>query len=182
MQIKTDILVIGSGIAGLSYALKVSEFASVTIITKKEKAESNTNYAQGGIASVISSEDSFDLHIQDTLNVGCGLCHRDAVGVMVKEGPTRINELIEIGVQFTQKQNQFDVSREGGHSRSRILHAADLTGKEIERALLEKISERKNISMYENHYAIDLITEHQLGKEISQNEPKHCYGAYVLGL
>jgi len=180
MQIKTDILVIGSGIAGLFYALKVSEFASVAIITKKEKAESNTNYAQGGIASVITSEDSFDLHIHDTLNVGGGLCHRDAVEVMVKEGPTRVKELAEIGVQFTKKQQQFDVAREGGHSRNRILHAADLTGKEIERALLQKISETKNITFYENHFAIDLITEHQLGKEISESTIKHCYGAYVL--
>lgn len=180
MEIKTDILVIGSGIAGLFYALKVSEFASVAIITKKEKAESNTNYAQGGIASVISSEDSFELHIQDTLNVGGGLCHRDVVELMVKEGPERISELVEIGVQFTRKQNQFDISREGGHSRNRILHAADLTGKEIERALLEKISKQNNITMFENHFAIDLITEHQLEKKTSSDERKHCYGAYVL--
>lgn len=180
MEIKTDILVIGSGIAGLSYALKVSELASVAIITKKEKAESNTNYAQGGIASVVGTDDSFEMHIQDTLSVGCGLCHRDVVELMVKEGPERINELVEIGVHFTRKQNKFDISREGGHSRNRILHAADLTGKEIERALLEKISEQKNITIFENHFAIDLITEHHLKKKKSSDEKKHCYGAYAL--
>ncbi len=180
MEITTDILVIGSGIAGLSYALKVAEFATVAIITKKEKAESNTNYAQGGIASVFSSQDSFASHIADTSSVGCGLCHPDAVEILVKEGPERVNDLIQFGVEFTKKGEQFDIAREGGHSQHRILHVQDLTGKAIERALLEKISAHPNIAVYENHIAIDLITEHQLEHSGKHNKAIHCFGAYVL--
>ncbi len=182
MQMKTDFLVIGSGIAGLYFAIKAAEMGTVAIITKKEQAESNTNYAQGGIASVISADDSFDSHIADTLNAGAGLCHRDAVEVIVREGPARINELLTLGVEFTKKNNQLDLGREGGHSKHRIVHAADLTGHEVERALLEKVNQHPNIQVFENHAAIDLITEHHLvntGKaEHRQNT--HCWGAYVL--
>ncbi len=136
-----DFLVIGSGIAGLSYALKVAELGSVAMITKKEKAESNTNLAQGGVAAVMSQVDSFDLHVRDTLATGMGLSHEDAVRIMVREGPGRLRELIEVGAQFTQKDGALDLGREGGHSTSRIVHAADLTGREIERALLHAIAE-----------------------------------------
>src|SRR3990172_967158 len=137
MKMQTDFLVIGSGIAGLSFALKVAPYGKVAIVTKKETAESNTNLAQGGIASVIGKEDQFDLHIEDTMKAGAYLCHRDVVEMVVKEGPDRINELIEIGVKFTQNgKGILDLGKEGGHSRHRIVHAADLTGKEIERALL----------------------------------------------
>ena len=177
-----DFLVIGSGIAGLFYALKVAEHGDVIVITKKEKAESNTNYAQGGIASVISSEDSFELHIRDTLNAGAGLCHRDAVEVMVHEGPGKIDELIKIGVEFTRTKNgKLDLGREGGHSVNRIVHAKDLTGREIERALLEKVMSHPNIKIYEHHIAIDLITEHHLvGFEKKKLEDIHCWGVYAL--
>jgi L-aspartate oxidase len=181
MQIKTDFLVIGSGIAGLSYALKAAELGTVAIVTKKEKAESNTNYAQGGIAAVISSSDAFEHHINDTMKAGGYLCHRDVVELVVNEGPERINELIDVGVQFTKKGIGLDLGKEGGHSHHRIVHAADLTGKEIERALLARIAAHPNIRIYENHISIDLITEHHLfGTEKLSIDTIHCWGAYVL--
>jgi L-aspartate oxidase len=181
MKIQSDFLVIGSGIAGLSYALKVAEWGTVSIVTKKEKAESNTNLAQGGIAAVVAHDDAFDLHINDTMKAGAFLCHKDTVELVVTEGPTRINELIEIGVQFTKKANVLDLGKEGGHSKHRIVHAADLTGKEIERALLARISEHPNIKIFENHISIDLITEHHLfGIKESTQDSIHCWGAYVL--
>ena len=176
-----DFLVIGSGIAGLSYALKVSRFGTVAIITKKEKAESNTNYAQGGVAAVMSTVDSFDLHVSDTLSVGQGLCHRDAVEIMVREGPARLQELIEVGVRFTQRGGTLDLGREGGHSANRIVHADDLTGREIERGLLEAIAERDNIAMYEDHAAVELITQHHVDptRLVPRGEIQ-CWGAYVF--
>jgi L-aspartate oxidase len=181
MKIESDFLVIGSGIAGLSYALKAAELGTVAIVTKKEKAESNTNYAQGGIAAVVSSTDAFEHHINDTMKAGGYLCHKDIVELVVKEGPDRINELIEVGVQFTQNKKGLDLGKEGGHSHHRIVHAADLTGKEIERALLAKISSHPNIAIYENHISIDLITEHHLfGTERQLRDTIHCWGAYVL--
>jgi len=182
MEIRSDFLVIGSGIAGLFFAVKASEIGSVAIITKKEKAESNTNYAQGGIAAVISTQDSFDLHIQDTFNTGVGLCHRDAVELLVREGPSRLKELMNIGVEFTRKEGVLDLGREGGHSRNRIVHAQDRSGSEIERALLNAIASRPNITMYENHLAIDLITEHHLGKSVTKETSVNCWGAYVLDI
>ncbi|MBI1805912.1 MAG: L-aspartate oxidase [Ignavibacteria bacterium] len=180
MEVRSDVLIIGSGIAGLSLALKAAEIGTVSIITKKHKAESNTNYAQGGIAAVISSEDSFDLHMQDTLSAGVELCHRDAVEVLVKEGPRRLEELIAIGVEFTRKRGILDLGREGGHSRNRIVHAYDRSGSEIERALLHSIASHPNIKVYEDHLAIDLITEHHLGRTVAQESPIHCWGAYAL--
>lgn len=181
-EVQVDFLVIGSGIAGLSFALKVANVGTVAVITKKEKAESNTNYAQGGIAAVVSQNDSFDLHIQDTLNAGVGLCHRDAVEVLVKEGPQRLQELIALGVQFTYKKGQIDLGREGGHSRNRIVHARDRSGWEIERALLYHIATHPNITVYEDHLAIDLITEHHLGVDVATIKPIHCWGAYALDI
>ncbi len=180
MEITTDFLVIGSGIAGLSFALQAARMGTVAIATKKEKAESNTNYAQGGIASVFSPDDSFEFHIRDTLGAGAGLCHDDAVRLLVEEGPSRIDELIRIGVEFTMKNGRLDLGREGGHTRNRIVHARDLTGKEVERALLAGVMEHPNIQVFENHIAVDLITEHQLGVGAS-GEP-HCWGAYVLDI
>ncbi len=178
---KTDVLIIGSGIAGLFAALKISEFADVIVVTKKEKTESNTNYAQGGIASVIDKHDSFEKHVEDTLIAGAGLCRRESVELMVREGPDRISDLIEIGTQFTKRDGDFDLVREGGHSIPRILHAKDFTGKEIERSLLEAVSKKKNIQILENYLAIDLLTEHNLN--LSKNkklENKNCWGAYLL--
>jgi L-aspartate oxidase len=148
MNYKTDVLIIGSGIAGLFAALKISEYADVILITKKDKTESNTNYAQGGIASVIDKTDSFEKHIEDTLIAGSGLCHREVVEIMVKEGPSRINDLIELGTNFTEKNGKLDLLKEGGHSHSRILHAKDLTGQEIQRALVDAVENKKNTSNF----------------------------------
>jgi L-aspartate oxidase len=181
MSIKTDVLIIGSGIAGLFAALKISEYVDVIIVTKKNKAESNTNYAQGGIATVIDPNDSFEKHVEDTLIAGAGLCDRKVVESMVKEGPDRIKDLINIGTMFTKKENDFDLAKEGGHSMSRILHAKDLTGQEIERALIHAVEEKPNITIYENAIAIDLLTEHNIsGKSESLSENKNCWGAYIL--
>ncbi len=181
MSLKTDVLIIGSGIAGLFAALKISEFADIILVTKKDKAESNTNYAQGGIASVIDSSDSFNKHIQDTLIAGAGLCNREAVESMVKEGPQRIKDLIEIGTRFTQKNGKYDLAKEGGHSMPRILHTKDLTGKEIERALIEAVNEKNNIKIIEDAIAIDLLTEHNvLGLKESKLNNRNCWGSYVL--
>ena len=176
----SDYLVVGSGIAGLSFALKVADAGIVAVITKKARAESNTNYAQGGIAAVMSQDDSADLHMSDTLECGAGLCHRDAVEVLVKEGPLRLKELMDFGVQFTQEQGRLHLGKEGGHSRNRIVHAKDLTGREIERALLHRIAEHPNITVYENHISIDLITEHQISGKVSRTTPVHAWGVYAL--
>src|SRR3974390_3311666 len=165
-----DFLVLGSGLAGLSFALKVAPHGRVAIITKKDRAESNTNYAQGGIASVTSKEDSFDMHVRDTLLAGAGLCKETVVRTIVEEGPARIQELIELGVKFSERDapsedggRELDLGREGGHSKRRILHAKDVTGREIERALLNAASRQPNIEIFENHLAIDLITSQKLG-------------------
>jgi len=181
MPKKYDFLVIGSGIAGLSYALKVAKHGSVAIVTKKSRAESNTNYAQGGIAAVLSPEDSFEKHIEDTLDAGAGLCKREIVEIVVKEGPERILELCEMGARFTQKDQGLDLVREGGHSEKRIVHAADATGREVERALLSQIKAHPEIHLYEYHFAVDLITEHHLKETVTRLRPDiHCFGAYVL--
>ncbi|MGE5436578.1 MAG: L-aspartate oxidase, partial [Syntrophothermus sp.] len=182
-NLKTKVLVIGSGIAGLFTALKVSEFTDVVLVTKKDKAESNTNYAQGGIASVIDINDTFEKHINDTLNAGAGLCNYKAVEILVKEGPSRIKDLIEIGTHFTMKNGKLDLAKEGGHSMHRIVHAKDLTGKEIERALIDRIQNIPNIQLIENALAIDLITEHNVQKlKDAPLNNRNCWGAYVLDL
>jgi L-aspartate oxidase len=180
---KADVLIIGSGIAGLYAALNISPQYSVIIVTKKNSIESNTNLAQGGIASVMSQHDSFESHIKDTLVAGAGLCKKESVEIMVEEGPKRIEDLIELGTRFTYKDGNLDLVREGGHSVHRIVHAADLTGKEVERALLAAVNERDNIRLLENHIAIDLITEHNvfgLKHELINN--RHCWGAYILDI
>ncbi len=177
-----DFLVIGSGVAGLSYALQVAEYGTVGIITKKESAESNTNYAQGGIAAVMDPGDSFAQHIADTLDAGAGLCDPEIVRIVVTEGPERLRELMAWGAHFTRTgTGKLHLGREGGHSANRIVHAADATGREVERALLTSVRAHPNIQIFEYHYAIDLITEHHLGQHVSRVRPDiHCYGAYVL--
>jgi len=184
MELKTDFLVIGSGIGGLSFALKVCEVGEVLIVTKKEDSESNTNYAQGGIASVLADDDSFQLHIEDTMRAGDGLCDPEVVRKVVKAGPECIRELIRIGVRFSTKrgdENQLDLGLEGGHSRSRVVHAADLTGREVESSLLRAVKAKKNITILENHMAIDLITQHHLREHRRKADEKiKCWGAYVL--
>src|SRR3954469_5701882 len=178
-----DFLVLGSGIAGLSFALKVAPRGKVAIITKKNRAESNTNYAQGGIAAVTSKEDSFEMHVRDTLEAGAGLCKEAVVRTIVEEGPACIEELIRLGMKFSEREadkpsggKELDLGREGGHSKRRILHAKDVTGREIERALLAAIAAQPNIQIFENHIAIDLITSRKLGKSTSNR----CLGVYVL--
>ena len=181
MTVQTDVLVIGSGIAGLFFTLKIADHKKVVLVTKKHTMESNTNYAQGGIASVFSRDDSFDLHISDTLEAGAGLCDRNAVEFIVQEGPRLIEELIAYGTQFTVSNNQLDLGREGGHSRNRIVHAKDLTGREIERALFAKCLSHRNVTILENHIAIDLLTEHNLIQESTPSDKEiHCWGAYVF--
>jgi L-aspartate oxidase len=176
-----DFLILGSGIAGLSFALKVAPLGRVGIITKKDRAESNTNYAQGGIAAVTSKEDSFELHVRDTLEAGAGLCKEAVVRTIVEEGPARIAELIELGMQFSERESnggarELDLGKEGGHSKRRILHAKDVTGREIERALLAAVAARPNIEIFENHFAIDLITAQKHGLAADNS----CLGVYVL--
>ncbi|HNR88670.1 MAG TPA: L-aspartate oxidase [Spirochaetota bacterium] len=187
----SDFLVIGSGIAGLAFAIKAAALGSVNIVTKKKDSDSNTNYAQGGIASVLSPEDSIDEHIADTLKAGAGLCNAAAVEILVRNGPERIAELMEWGTRFSTRIDRegtraLDLGREGGHSHNRIAHAKDLTGQEIERALINKISTMRNIAVFEDHTAVDLLTEHQLrlgsaGESSGPAvDPITCYGAYIL--
>src|ERR1043166_9535476 len=166
-----EFIILGSGIAGLSFALKVAPHGRVAIVTKKHRAESNTNYAQGGIAAVTSKEDSFELHVRDTLEAGAGLCKEPVVRTIIEEGPARIAELIELGMQFSERElphshgaRELDLGKEGGHSKRRILHATDVTGREIERALLAAVAQQPNIQIFENHLAIDLVTTQKLGQ------------------
>ncbi|WP_320055826.1 L-aspartate oxidase [Desulfuromonas thiophila] len=179
MKITSDFLIIGSGIAGLSFALKVADHGRVAIVTKRELSETATHYAQGGIAAVFSEEDSFEAHAEDTMVAGAQLPHRDIVDLVVRSGPEAINELIRIGAAFTKKDDgSYDLTREGGHSHRRILHAADVTGREIERALAHAVRSHSNITVYEGHCAVDLITEAKvLGRRLTRNR---CLGAYVL--
>ena len=182
MKRRVDFLIIGSGIAGLSYALKVARHGKVCMITKSNEDESNTKYAQGGIAAVMYSPDSFEKHITDTLVCGDGLCNEAAVRTVINESGERIKELIEWGASFdkTEKGN-YDLGREGGHSENRILHHKDTTGFEIERALLEQVHAHKNIEILDHHFALDIITQHHLGKHVNSKTPGiECYGIYAL--
>ena len=140
-----DFLVLGSGIAGLFFALKAAPRGKVAIVTKKSSAESNTNYAQGGIAAVTSKEDSVEMHVRDTLRAGAGLCREEVVRSIISEGPARIAELMELGMKFSEREinggRELDLGREGGHTKRRILHAKDVTGREVERALLAAVAD-----------------------------------------
>ncbi|MDR1846524.1 MAG: L-aspartate oxidase [Bacteroidales bacterium] len=182
MKYKVDFLVIGSGIAGLSYALKVANLGKVCILTKAEAAEGSTKYAQGGIAAVMYDPDSYEKHIKDTLIAGAGLCDETAVRITITESTERIRELVEWGTQFDKKNSGiFDLAREGGHSEFRILHHQDNTGFEIERALLEKVRSHPNIELKEHHFTVDLLTQHHLGEEVTRHRKDiKCFGAYVI--
>lgn len=177
-----DFLVIGSGIAGLSFALKVAKHGKVAIITKSRADEGSTNYAQGGIAAVMYKPDSYEKHIKDTLIAGAGLCDEEIVRLTISESTERIKELIKWGTHFDKtKSGKFDLAKEGGHSEYRVLHSKDRTGSEIEKALLNQVKRHKNISLFENHFAVDIITQHHLGVEVNRRTPEICcYGAYVL--
>ncbi len=152
-----DFLVLGSGVAGLSFALKVAPLGKVAVVTKKKRSESNTNYAQGGIAAVFDSADSFEKHIQDTLTAGAGLCREEIVRRIVEAGPRLIGELAGWGAQFTSEDGRLALGREGGHSQKRVVHARDFTGRELERVLVEKVREEKNIAVFEHHFAFELL-------------------------
>ena len=188
MQKTTDCLVIGSGAAGMWFALRAAAFCRVTLITKTVAQESNSRYAQGGIAAVWNEDDSFENHVSDTLIAGAGLCKRDAVEITVREGPARVRELIEHGAQFTrdEQDKEYDLHREGGHSHRRILHAADVTGSEIVRSLYESCLKNPNIEIWEHAMAIDLITERWLSRREGRIPPTpsqdRACGAYVLNL
>ncbi len=179
MQITTDYLVIGSGVAGLSFALEAAASGDVLIVTKRSADESNTKYAQGGIAAVLGAADSFDAHVEDTLRAGAGLCHERAVEVAVTEGPSRIKMLRDVGARFDKADGatddaDLDLHLEGGHSARRVAHSADMTGREVERALLEAVARSPRVRLLEGHTAVDLITLAKYGG------PEVCAGAYVL--
>ena len=185
-MIQNDILVLGAGIAGLTCALKIAHQRpdlKVTVLTKTHEGESNTRYAQGGVAAVWNfEEDSFEKHIADTLDAGDGLCDEDIVKIVVTEGPKRVKEIIEWGARFDKnKSEKYDLGREGGHSENRILHYKDLTGWEIQRTLVEQAHKTENLEILEHYFAIDLITQHHLGHTVTRLTPNiKCYGAYAL--
>ncbi len=175
MPLQTDYLVIGSGIAGLSFALRAARHGDVTVVTKRARDDSATAWAQGGVASVLSPDDSFERHIDDTLKAGAGLCHDVVVDLCVREGPDEIRWLMELGAEFTKnEQGELDLGREGGHTARRVVHAGDISGREIERALLDAVRQAPNIQLLEWHMGIDLITLSKFGG------PDQCVGAYVL--
>ena len=176
----TDVLVIGSGVAGLSFALKVASFADVTLVTKKGCVDTATNLAQGGVAAVLSEQDRLEDHVRDTLVSGDGLCNEDVVRIVVEEGPRRVRELVDFGVRFQRGRGgeEFDLGMEGGHSARRVAHAQDLTGREIERALLAKVHGCPRVEVLEDHLAIDLLVESRAtGRNLAR---ERCLGAYVL--
>ena len=185
---ETDFLVIGSGVAGLTYAIKTARYfpgKKITLITKAQADETNTKYAQGGIAGVWDEQkDSFDKHIEDTLIAGDGLCNRQVVEIVVTEGPERIKEIIEYGAKFDKDESgEYSLGKEGGHSENRILHHKDVTGREIERALLEELKSHANIELINHCFVVDLITQHHLGFLVTKSTPDiTCYGVYVLNL
>ena len=185
MAVVTDFLVIGSGVAGMWFALQAARVGKVMIVTKANPQESNSRYAQGGIAAVWSDEDHHDHHVHDTLVAGAGLCRRDAVEQTVREGPDRVRDLIELGARFTRRSDDpsaYDLHREGGHSHRRILHADDFTGQELVRALYEACLEHENVTVLAHHLAVDLITERWLARREQQIPPAtdRVLGAYVL--
>ncbi len=182
---KFDFLVIGSGIAGMSFALKVAHKGSVALICKTTLEEANTYFAQGGVASVTNTlVDNFEKHIEDTMIAGDYISDRGAVEKVIREAPEQIRQLINWGVEFDKKENgEFDLHREGGHSEFRILHHADNTGAEIQNSLIHAIRKHPNITIFENHFAIEILTQHHLGVTVTRQTPDiECYGAYVLNI
>jgi L-aspartate oxidase len=175
-----DFVVLGSGIAGLSFALKAAKHGSVAVITKRKSSDTNTAWAQGGIACVTSDEDSFELHVRDTLEAGAGLCDEAVVRTIVTEGPQRIRELMELGLHFDERDvsghRELDLGKEGGHSKRRVLHVQDVTGKEIENTLLRELGRQSHVQLLEDHMAVDLITAAKLGFAAEDR----CLGVYVL--
>ena len=182
MRYKVDFLVIGSGIAGLTYALKVAQHGKVIVVTKTKEEESNTHYAQGGIAAVMYTPDTYQKHIQDTLTAGAGLCNENIVKITISESTKRIEELIDWGANFDKTiTGKYDLAKEGGHSEYRVLHHKDRTGQEIIRALLEQAHNHPNIEILENYFAVDILTQHHLGEVVTKKTNNiTCFGAYVI--
>lgn len=176
----TDFLIIGSGIAGLSFAIKAAKLGTVTIVTKKAKVDTATNLAQGGIAAVLAGNDSFAAHIADTVASGAGICDEEVVRQVVEAGPARIEELIRLGVHFNEEDGHLDLGREGGHSARRIAHAMDATGREIERGLLARVEADPAIRVLEDHLAVDLLIASRAGINVSGPCLDRCLGAYIL--
>ncbi len=184
MELKFDFLVIGTGVAGLSFALKVADHGTVCVVSKTKIDETNTKYAQGGIAAVVYEPDNFEKHIQDTLNAGSYLNNPDVVEMVVKQGPEQIKQLYEWGTRFDKKENgAFDLGKEGGHSEYRVLHHKDDTGREIQKVLMQRVQNHKNITIFDYHFAIDLITQHHLNKIVTRYDNDiNCFGAYMMDL
>jgi L-aspartate oxidase len=184
MNREADFLVVGTGIGGLSFALKAAEYGKVIIISKTAIDETNTSYAQGGIASVMYEPDNFEKHIQDTLVAGAGICNRDVVEMVVSEAPQQIRQLINWGVKFDKDDSgKYDLNREGGHTEHRILHHKDNTGSEVQHKLSAAVRAHKNITVLENHFAVEILTQHHLGHLVKRTmNGTKCYGAYVLDL
>lgn len=182
MTRKFDFLVIGSGIAGISFALKAAQYGKVALLCKTTLSESNTSFAQGGIASVTYEPDSFEKHIEDTLIAGDGHCDPEAVKKVIHEAPSQIKELVHWGVDFDKdEKGLFDLHREGGHSEHRILHHKDNTGYEIQESLIRQVKAHPEIEVYEHYFAIEILTQHHLGEIVTHHTPEiECYGAYVL--
>lgn len=182
MRKKVDFLVLGSGIAGLSYALKVAKYGKVCIVSKSLADESATKYAQGGIAAVMYTPDTYEKHISDTIIAGDSLSNENIVRITITESTNRVKELIDWGVKFDKdKSGRYNLGREGGHSEDRVLHHKDNTGFEIENTLLSNIKSNPNIELLENHYAVDLLTQHHMGVIVNKSTPGiRCFGAYVL--
>ncbi len=184
MKREVDFLVIGSGLAGLSFALKVAPYGKVCLVSKTRLDETNTRYAQGGIAAVIDQSDSYEKHVRDTLIAGDGLCNEEVVRMVVREAPAQIKQLVEWGTQFDRTgDGAYDLAREGGHSEHRILHHKDNTGFEIQRALSNMARNHPNIEILENHFAVDVITQHHLGRLVKRyHSDIECYGAYLMNI
>jgi L-aspartate oxidase len=176
MEIRTDFLVIGSGIAGLTFALRAAKKGTVAVVTKRERSESNTANAQGGIAAVLDPEDTFEDHVRDTEIAGAGLCHHDIVELVVRDAPDRIRELVELGTRFAKEGSHFELAIEGGHSHRRVVHAGDISGREIARALVAAADDEPNITFYERHAAIDLVTS----AKVNPDRPNRALGCYAL--
>ena len=181
---KYDFLVIGSGLAGMSFALKVADKGTVALCCKTGLEEANTFYAQGGIASVTKTTDEFAKHIEDTLIAGDGLCDREVVEMVIKEAPKEIDQLVRWGVDFDKDETgHFDLHKEGGHSDFRILHHKDSTGAEIQQALINRVKNHPNIHVYSQHFAIEILTQHHLGQNVTRHSDNiECYGAYILNM